>query len=188
MFWNRKETEEPVDCATREDFCRLFEADMKPLYLLAFLLTANHAHAEQCFVAGIDDAAQGNTVFKQWARSWARRTVIKNAIRVVAPASQSSQGHGEMWDGTEESSVALTINTISQLEPLPRFVFVMSVLERYSDRECSLLLGCTTGDVVEARNCALQGLAAIAPPPAGSLTAGHQRNQLFRPLPQPMTA
>ena len=92
MFWNRKGMEEPADCATREDFCRLFEADMKPLYLLAFLLTANHAYAERCFVAGIDDAAEGNTVFKQWAR----RTVIKNAIRVVAPASQSSQGHVEL--------------------------------------------------------------------------------------------
>src|SRR5215510_1726681 len=64
MLWNRKVMEEPVDCATREDFCRLFEAEMKPLYLLAFLLTANHAEAEQCFVSGIDDAAKGNRVFK----------------------------------------------------------------------------------------------------------------------------
>jgi len=188
MFWNRKETEEPVDCATREDFCRLFEAEMKPLYLLAFLLTANHAHAERCFAAGIDDAAEGNTVFKQWARSWARRTVIKNAIRVVAPASQSSQGHVELWDDPEESSAALAINTIAWLEPLPRFVYVMSVLERYSNRECSLLLGCTGGEVVEARNCALQELAAVASPTAGSLTAGHERNQFFSTLPQPMIA
>jgi len=184
MLWNGKGIEEPVDCATREDFCRLFEADMKPLYLLAFLLTANHAQAEKCFVAGIDDAARGNTVFKHWARSWARRAVIKNAIRAVAPASQSLQGRRGLWDGTEESSAALAINTIAQLEPLPRFVLVMSVLERYSNRECSLLLGCTTGDVVEARNCALRKLAAITSPTAVSPAI----NPLFEPFPQPMMA
>jgi len=42
------------------------------------------------------------------------------------------------------------------LQPLDRFVFVMSVLEGYADRECSALLGCTPAEVVEARIRALQ--------------------------------
>jgi hypothetical protein len=36
-----------ADYAMRADFCAVFEEDMKPLYLLAFFLTANHKEAEQ---------------------------------------------------------------------------------------------------------------------------------------------
>jgi len=51
-----------------------------------------------------------------------------------------------------------TLRAICALAPLPRFVFVMSVLENYSARECSLLLGCTMETVTEARNSALKQL------------------------------
>lgn len=34
-----------AEYATHADFCKVFERDMKPLYLLAFLLTANHQDA-----------------------------------------------------------------------------------------------------------------------------------------------
>lgn len=49
--------------------------------------------------------------------------------------------------------------------PLNRFVFVMTVLERYTDQECPVLLGCTRRDVVSARTHALQQLAAEAATP-----------------------
>ena len=45
------------------------------------------------------------------------------------------------------------------LEPFERFVFVMSVLERYSDKECALLLGCLALDVRQARANGLEKLA-----------------------------
>jgi hypothetical protein len=45
-----------------------------------------------------------------------------------------------------------------QLEPFERFVYVMSVLERYSDLDCSVLLGCARRDVIAARMRALQPL------------------------------
>jgi len=48
------------------------------------------------------------------------------------------------------------------LQPLDRFVFVMSVLEGYADRECSALLGCTPAEVVEARIRALQAIRRSA--------------------------
>jgi hypothetical protein len=44
--------------ANRPDFCRVLEQELKPLYLLAFLLTANHRTAEQCFVATVDGEYQ----------------------------------------------------------------------------------------------------------------------------------
>src|SRR5262245_40163093 len=71
--------------ATGGDFCRIFKEDMQSLYLLALVLTADPAKAEQCFVAGLDDCASGNQVFEEWARSWARRVIVKNAIRSLAP-------------------------------------------------------------------------------------------------------
>src|SRR5260370_41620173 len=75
----------PTPYASCADFRRIFDEDMKSLYLLSFLLTADHEKAEQCFVSGVDDAVEGNPVFMQWARSWARRALIQNGARVINP-------------------------------------------------------------------------------------------------------
>jgi hypothetical protein len=45
-----------------------------------------------------------------------------------------------------------------ELEDFERFVFVMSILEHYSDYDCALLLGCTRRDIEEARTRALAHL------------------------------
>jgi DNA-directed RNA polymerase specialized sigma24 family protein len=41
--------------------------------------------------------------------------------------------------------------SILGLEDFERVVFVMSVLEKYSDQDCAVLLGCSRQDVREAR-------------------------------------
>ena len=71
--------------ASSDDFCRIFNQEMDGFYLLSFLLTADREKAEQCFVSGLEDSMKGNPVFKEWARSWARRAVIQNAVRAVNP-------------------------------------------------------------------------------------------------------
>src|SRR5215831_21002533 len=76
--------------ATCADFSRIFAEDMKNLYLLALVLTADSEKAEQCFVSGLDDCTSGNQVFREWARSWARRVVIKRAIRMIAPQPEGA--------------------------------------------------------------------------------------------------
>jgi hypothetical protein len=68
---------EPARRAPAEDRIRL--------YLLSFLLTADRAKAEQCFVPGLDLAAEDNAAIRDWAHSWARRIVIGNALRLIAP-------------------------------------------------------------------------------------------------------
>src|ERR1700746_2043568 len=75
------------DRTTGADFCRIFAEDRSSLFLLGLLLTANPEKAEQCFVAGIGDSVDGSTVFKEWARSWARRTIIQRAIQLMRPAA-----------------------------------------------------------------------------------------------------
>src|SRR5215469_18242139 len=71
--------------ATRRDFQEIFTEDMTGLHLLAFLLSADTDKAEQCFVAGLESSIAGNPVFQQWARSWSKRAIIKNAIKMIAP-------------------------------------------------------------------------------------------------------
>ena len=97
MLEARKITnQEPTPYATGADFCRIFQKDMNRFYLLSFLLTGDHSMAERGFVRGLDDSSKGNPVFKKWAESWARRTIIQNAIQMVRPrptdGSTSSPG------------------------------------------------------------------------------------------------
>ena len=144
--------------ATGGDFCRIFKKDMNRLYRLLFLLTGNHTIAVKCFVGGLDESGQSSPVFKEWAESWARRTIIRKAIQMIQPrptgsgttstASEPSVGHAT----TELPESA----GIVELPAFERFVFVMSVLERYSDQECSLLLECARADVSAARTRALR--------------------------------
>ena len=54
------------------------------------------------------------------------------------------------------------VTAILELRPFDRFVYVMSVLERYSDQDCSVLLGYPRRDVVEARIRALQQVGSAA--------------------------
>jgi DNA-directed RNA polymerase specialized sigma24 family protein len=74
------------------------------------------------------------------------------------------------------------IAAVARLEPFERFVYVMTVLERYSDHECSILLGCARRDVLAARTRALQQLGSAMDlnhqqrSNSGSLhTASHER-------------
>jgi Sigma-70, region 4 len=142
--------------ATPADFCRIFSQKMNRLYLLALLLTADAGRAERCFVAGIDDSIHSNRVFREWAYSWARRTVIQHAIRMIEPVR-------ERFTVADSDQVGLEIEprlaAILKLEPIERFAFVMSTLEGYSYQDCSLLLGCSRQAVMNARVRALEHLA-----------------------------
>jgi len=138
--------------------CEVFEKGMQPLYLLAFLLTANHREAEQCFVSTLDDAFKEQAVFKGWVRSWVKRCLIKNAIQIVSPASARS-AKWDLWDlGQQETQRYDAIDAVTRLAPLERFVFVMSILEQYSAWDCSLLLGCSIKNVVVTQMRALRQL------------------------------
>jgi hypothetical protein len=148
---------ESVRYASRDDYCRIFQEDMHSLYLLSFMLTANHEEAEQCYLDSIEYAINGNPVFKEWARSWCKRSVVQSAIRLVF----SECARGEIRDVWPDSSVSSAINNVIQLGELERFAFVLSVLARYSDRECAILLNRTVQDIVDARLLALRTIGGL---------------------------
>jgi hypothetical protein len=62
--------------------------EMQSLYLLSFLLTADHDKAEQCLVSAIGECREGIGVFMDWTRFWTRRAVIKHAIQLIMPAPE----------------------------------------------------------------------------------------------------
>jgi DNA-directed RNA polymerase specialized sigma24 family protein len=167
----------PDKYATRADFCEALERDMKSLYLLSFLLTANHAEAEQCFTCTVNATLESPPVFRGWVRPWIKRSLIKNAIETVSPLSNRSE-KPDLWAaGLPEAPGHEEIDAVTKLPPLERFVFVMSVLERLAKWDCALLLSCSVERVVQARMIALRGLpkpAAFAPGREVGLQSGFQ--------------
>src|ERR1017187_4275809 len=160
-----KQITRPMPYASSDDFRRVFDEDMNSLYLLSFLLTADREKAEQCFVSGLEDAVEGNPVFKEWARSWARRVIIVNAVRAINPRPTDQNGRSNSaWvsgNGKTPAVEQVEIAAVLALEPFARFVYVMTILERYSDQDCSLLLGCARRDVVAARTRAFQQIVSV---------------------------
>jgi hypothetical protein len=152
--------------ATSDDFRRLFIDDMNNLYLLSFLLTANHEEAERCFVAGLADCVDGNPIFKEWASAWARGVIVRNAIRIIDPhvgparlAGSAPANEGNIrWTPLQDVPFA----SVLALEDFERFVYVLSILERYPDQTCAVLLGTSIEDILETRNRALEHIAEFA--------------------------
>ena len=165
LWTNRSKPSIADDYATSDDFRRLFTEGLAGVHLLSYLLTGNREKAEQCFVAGIEDLAKSNSVFKEWARSWTRRAIVQNATRIMAPRPNHAArtiGSPELKDklqGTQEQDPKIA--AVLVLDDFERFVFVLSVLERYSDQDCSFLLTCSQEDVRVARIRALQQISEI---------------------------
>lgn len=142
------------------DFCAIFQKDMKTLYSLALLLTADERKAEQCFLSAFHDCVDGSDVFSDWARSWSRRAIIKQAIRAAKPRSDDS-------DTASSTSLLRHEHVPTRLismAPFDRFVFAMTVLERFTVRESAALLNCMPSDVEKARVRVLQRLGEQSAP------------------------
>jgi|ERR1700678_1644129 hypothetical protein len=162
---NGPDAREANQYATTEDFDQIFTEDMDRLHQLSFLLTRDQEKAERCFVTGLEDSVKSNRVFREWARSWAKRNIIQSAIRELNPGPRRGNSFSSLaafpYVGELSSSRDghFELDSVLKLEDFERFVFVMSILEHYSDYDCTLLLGCTRRDIEEARTRALAHLA-----------------------------
>jgi hypothetical protein len=136
------------------DFCTIFANEMDSLYSLALLLTADGELAEACFLGALEDCRNAPEVFRERASSWSRRAIIKRAIQRMRPAPQRDAATG---DGQRYGLNDIPLRLL-QLRTFERFVFAMSVLERYSAWECATLLDCRLREVVAAQISALKAL------------------------------
>jgi len=149
--------EERTPYPTVTDFFRSFNEEMHSLYLLSFLLTADHDKAEQCLVSAIGECVEGIGSFMNWARSWTRGAILRHAIKMIMPAPEHTDCASlislkESATPTEDNPFA----AILLLDTFERFVFVMSIVEGQSDEECAILLRCSRRDVMIARVLALK--------------------------------
>ena len=157
------------DYATADDFQKFFAAEMNSMFRLALLLTAEPEEAERCLILAIRDCFFNQYVFKRWMRVWARRAVVRQAIR-LAGASHSmpvtrhlDEAHacpgpapiGELPAQFEESAGILT------LPAFERLVYVLTVLEQYPTTDCALLLCRSVSDVGAARSRAIEHITAF---------------------------
>ena len=117
-------------------------------------------------LAGIEDCANENRVFREWARAWTKRVILENAIRELKP--RRSHSHWSLlpsvFSHNQQSSCPcrhFEADAVLRLADFERFVFVMCLLERYRESECALLLGCSASQVREACTRAIQALASI---------------------------
>src|ERR1700687_1903475 len=120
-----------------EDFRQVFSDDRDVLHRLALLLTGDKEKAEQCFVAGLEDSVNTNGVFKAWARTWAKRVIIQNAISILKPGpGQHAVSSPENVAQSDVRQLSIpdrdvVISSVLALEDFSRFVFVITALEGY---------------------------------------------------------
>jgi hypothetical protein len=142
---------------TVTDFFRTLDEEMHKLYLLSFLLTADHDKAEECFVSAMEECVEGAGVFMDWGRSWTRVAVVKHAIQMIQPAPEHV--NYVSFASLKKSATLAENNPFAEvllLDAFERFIFVMSILEERSDEECAVLLSCSPRDVMIARLLALK--------------------------------
>jgi DNA-directed RNA polymerase specialized sigma24 family protein len=147
------------DYATEADFCQLFREQMNRFYFLSLMLTADADKAEQCFVTSLGTCTQSRRIFKDWAQRWATHTIIKTAIQIMSPVQiqqQDARSRSEHDEVSSEPEVVLS--ALQSFPPLDRFVYHMTLVERYSDLECSTFMGCTPQEVRLSRERAVQRL------------------------------
>jgi hypothetical protein len=149
--------ERAIPYPTVTDFLKTFNEEMHSLYLLSFLLTADHDKAEQCLVSAMGECVEGIGVLVDWGRSWTRGAVLKHAIQMIMPVREHTDCVSVI---SRKRSVAPAENnpfaTIVLLDAFERFVFVMSILEGQSEEECANLLKCSRRDVMIARVLAIK--------------------------------
>jgi hypothetical protein len=152
--------ERAITYANCTDCWNMLTDEMHSLYLLSFLLTADLDKAKQCFFSGMGECEEEIGFFMARAQAPARRTILKRAIRMIMPAPESADDFSlPLLKGSAASGETSLFNAIIGLNAFERFVYVMSILEKHSDDDCSTLLRCSRQDVIITRALALERLA-----------------------------
>ena len=153
--------------ATTDDFQRLFAKEMTGLFRLSLLLTADAEKAECCLIRAMRECLVISTVSKKWALNWARRMVVRNAIRLVEgtkcamPNDACGEGHElHLQPSACRIDAMQDARSILTLPDFERLVFVICVLEQYPILDCALLLKSFPKDVNDARLSAINRVLA----------------------------
>ena len=162
---HRRSANETHSFATDGDFEQLFVAEMTDFFRLSLQLTANAEMADRCLIYAMRDCFGKSTISRRFARVWARRMVIRNAIRLVLGIDNDNacdagcefhmQPSGYRTEELRESVAVL------DLPDVDRLAFVICFLERLSILDCALLLRKSPKDVNDAIARAAKRVASL---------------------------
>jgi DNA-directed RNA polymerase specialized sigma24 family protein len=155
--------------ASPAEIVACFQSQKNVLSRLAFLITGDHATAEQAVVYACEMTLQRNSPFHDWLFEWAKAATIASAIshgteaiRICEAAYKDrrclhvehlSQGDAEERAASLELILAADAQQlIAELDPLCRAVLVLRVAIRSSIQDCALRLNVSRAAVLAA-NC-----------------------------------
>lgn len=151
--------------AIPEDFEQLFANEMTKFLYLAMHLTADAERADTCVIFAMRDCFQERRLAKDRAPTFARRMVIRNAIRLVLGIEDKFISDVQMEFALQPSRLsrdALRDSVaIRSLPDLERVAFVICVMERYSILDCALILRKSPQEVHDAIVRATEQLAPM---------------------------
>jgi DNA-directed RNA polymerase specialized sigma24 family protein len=171
MSWFHSSTA-PVDGrnhASPAEVVACFQDQGNVLGRLAFLITGDHATADQAVVQACEITLQGNSPFRDWLFEWAKAATIASAISHGAKAiriseatykdrrcphlEHLSQGDAEEREATLDLILAVdTRKLLTELDTLCRAVLILRVAIRSSIQDCALRLNVSRPAVLGA-NC-----------------------------------
>jgi len=171
MSWFHSSTA-PVDArnhASPAEVVACFHDQRNVLGRLAFLITGDHATADQTVVQACEITLQGNSPFRDWLLEWAKTATIASAIshgteaiRVCEAAYEDRRcphvEHLSQGDDEERAASldlilgAVTQKLLTELDPLCRTVLVLRLAIRSSIQDCALRLNVSRAAVLGA-NC-----------------------------------
>ena len=171
MSWFHSSTV-PVDArnhASPAEVVACFQDQRNVLGRLAFLITGDHATADQAVVQACEITLQGNSPFRDWLLEWAKAATLTSAIsggtkeiRICEAAYQDRRcphvEHLSQGDAEERAASlglilgADTQTLLTELDALCRAVLVLRVAIRSSIQDCALRLNVSRAAVLGA-NC-----------------------------------
>jgi len=171
MSWFHSSTA-PVDArnyASPAEVVACFQDQGNVLGRLAFLITGDHATADQAVVQACEITLQGNSPFRDWLFEWAKAATIASAISHGAKAIRICEAtykdrrcphlkHLSQGDAEERAATldlilgADTKKLLTELDTLCRAVLILRVAIRSSIQDCALRLNVSRAAVLGA-NC-----------------------------------
>jgi len=155
--------------ASSVEIVACFQDQRNILDTLAFLITGDHATANQAVVQACETTLQGNGPFRDWLLEWAKAATIASAISHAAEAIRICEAdykdqrcpHAEHLSPGDDEERAASLDLIlrsdaqtliAELDPLCRSVLVLRVAIRSSIQDCALRLNVPRAAVLAA-NC-----------------------------------
>lgn len=171
MSWFHSSTV-PIDArnhASPAEVVACFQDQRNLLGSLAFLITGDHATADQAVVRACEMTLQGNSPFRDWLFEWAKAATISSAISHGAKAIRICEAtykdrrcphaeHLSQGDADERAASldlilgADTKRLLTELDSLCRAVLILRVAIRSSIQDCALRLNVSRAAVLGA-NC-----------------------------------